>query len=260
MMFSIRWMEAIIISSSCPKEHNLIWFHRQIHKYLLSVPDRLIIIHTPTFYSYIFKAAMDSIFIMLYDGLPVQFKLQIYKGILGIHATVSACMSVLHLSIFPLFPIPHPCNRSQIRGDSWKDFWKRKFCIAKSVSLANTSPFSPGNWVRWHILAIILHNVVLLHGPYFLTSLQSSVASGSWVDMTAAIPGVAFSNFPCHFLFVAWGKDVSNTTTRGLSLWINVWVSVFWLATLIQTLYELKSFIYVSLVTWGLFFMYLVFH
>ena len=140
-----------------------------------------------------------------------------------------------------------------------KTFERENF-VLQSLSLANTSPFTPGNRVRWHILAIILHNVVLLHGPYFLTSLQSSVASGSWVDMTAAIPGVAFSNFPCHFLFVGWGKDVSNTTTRGLSLWINVWVSVFWSATLIQTLYELKSFIYVSLVTWGLFFMYLVFH
>lgn len=109
-------------------------------------------------------------------------------------------------------------------------------------------------------LEYILHNAVLLHGPYFLTSLQSSVASGWWVDMTAAIPGVAFSDFPCHFLFVAWRKDVCNTTTRGLSVGIIVWVSVFWSATLIQTLYELKSFIYVSLVTWGLIFMYLAFH
>ena len=153
MMFSIREMEAIIISSSCPKEQNLIWFHRQIHKYLLSIPDRLIIIHTPTFYSYIFKAAMDSIFIMLYGGLPVQFKLQIYKRILDIYAIVSAFRSVLHLSIFPLLPIPHPCNISQIRGESWKGFWTRKFCITKSLSLANTSPLSPGNLVRWRILA-----------------------------------------------------------------------------------------------------------
>jgi len=65
---------------------------------------------------------MDSIFIMLYDRLPVQFKLQIYKGILGIYAIVSAIMSVLHLSIFPLLSIPHPCNISQIRGESWKGF------------------------------------------------------------------------------------------------------------------------------------------
>lgn len=65
---------------------------------------------------------MGFIFIMLYDRLPVQFKLQIYKGILGIYAIVSEVMSVLHLSIFPLLPIPDPCNISQIRRESWKGF------------------------------------------------------------------------------------------------------------------------------------------
>ena len=77
---------------------------------------------------------MDSIFIMLYDGLPVQFKLKIYKRILDIYAIVSAFRSVLHVSIFPLLPIPTLAIYPKSEESLGKDFERESF-VLQSLSL-----------------------------------------------------------------------------------------------------------------------------